>query len=214
MATDVIARGMAANKLDKTGGEISGNLSVSGDLYVNGTTVTTQEEHLLISDKIIVTNSNGATLSGLSGIAIKTNSSDSYGIMYDSAANDLKIGNGTLDANNNFSFNAGSGNLILTLNDSQILSGISIIQWNSSNKEFENTGIFEDSNSLLPISAGYNLGSNSALFGTIYANGISDGANAYSLPNSSGTIALLSDIDQAIGDITNALEILNNGSGV
>lgn len=214
MATDIVARGMAASKLDKNGGEISGNLSISGDLYVSGTTVTTQEEHLLISDKIIVTNSNGATLSGLSGIAIKTNSADSYGIMYDSVSNDLKIGNGTLDANNNFSFNADSGNLILTLNDSQRLSDTSIIQWNSSNKEFENIGIFEDSNSLLPTSAGYNLGSNSVLFGTIYVNGISDGANAYSLPNSSGTIALLSDIDQAIGDITNALEILNNGSGV
>ena len=101
MAVDNIARALAskalagsggsgvtpedlAKKYDKTGGVITGNVSIQGDLTVSGTTTTEKEKQLLVEENVIATNANKVDLKTLlSGLAINKNADATYGIMYD-----------------------------------------------------------------------------------------------------------------------------------
>ena len=95
-----------AEKLNLTGGTITGSLSIRGDLTVIGTTTTEKAETLAVKDSVIVTNVDGAALGAtLSGIAIKKDGENTYGVMYDPSDDSVKLGLGTLDAENSFTFN-------------------------------------------------------------------------------------------------------------
>ena len=102
------------SKYDKTGGTISGNVQITGDLTVQGTTTTNDTETLAVKDNLIVTNSDGATLSGLSGLIIRTSPTQSYGIVYDPAnEGTVKLGLGSYNSDTGvFTFATGEGCLL------------------------------------------------------------------------------------------------------
>lgn len=102
---------LANNKLDKTGGTVDGNLIITGDITVQGTTNINDTETLQVKDNFIVTNSDGATLAGYSGLIIRTDSTKSYVIIYDPAnGGTVKLGLGTYDeTEGTFTFDAGEG---------------------------------------------------------------------------------------------------------
>ena len=102
---------LANNKLDKTGGTVDGNLIITGDITVQGTTNINDTETLQVKDNFIVTNSDGAALAGYSGLIIRTNSTKSYVIIYDPAnGGTVKLGLGTYDeTEGTFTFDAGEG---------------------------------------------------------------------------------------------------------
>lgn len=126
-------------KLDKTGGTITGSLVITQDLQVNGTTTTTDTETLKVKDNIIMTNADGTELTALSGIAIRTNATDVYGIVYDKTSDSVKLGLGKI-VDNQFVFNEGEGNAVAIRSDSELLIDNHIIIWDATNHLFKDSG--------------------------------------------------------------------------
>lgn len=121
--------------LEKTGGTISGNLSVQGNLNVAGTTVTKDTETLLVKDNIVVTNSDKAELLNLSGLAINKNANQTYGIMYDPTTDSVKLGLGSIDETGKFTFSE-NGNPVAVRADSSLLVDGHLIKWDATNNRF------------------------------------------------------------------------------
>lgn len=123
----------------KAGGTITGNVIVQGNLNVSGTTTTTETETLRVKDNLIVANDTGNTLVDLSGLAIKTNATDVYGIVYDIATDSVKLGLGKI-VDNQFVFNEGEGNAVAIRSDSELLIDNHIIIWDATNHLFKDSG--------------------------------------------------------------------------
>lgn len=157
---DAVNKGQLDTKLDLTGGTLTGNLTiqdadveitktvegkgnltVGGNLRVNGTTTTVDAETLAVKDNLIVTNSGNTELVNLSGLAIKTGSKDAdenaiaYGILYDPAtsADSVKLGLGSINkTTNEFTFKtAADANPVATRDDSTKLTDNHLLVWNS-----------------------------------------------------------------------------------
>ena len=174
MATDIVARGMAADKLSKSGGTIDGDLSVTGNLNVSGTTVTTKQETLLVKNNMLITNADGLTLLGLSGIGIRSGPTNVYGLVYDQIANSVKFGIGTLDSNNNFTFNIGEGNPIAIRDDSSNLTDGCCLKWDALHNMLVDGGIALNSDiyginrsTVLPSGTNVKLNTNLSVAGVV-----------------------------------------------
>ena len=158
MAVDNIARALAAKalessaesvtpedlekKYDKTGGTISGDVSIQGDLTVSGTTTTEKEKQLLVEENVIATNANKVDLKILlSGLAINKNASATYGIMYDPADDAVKFGEGTLDANRKFVFKTGEGKPLAIRANSEDFTDAHLVKWDAASMSFVDAGV-------------------------------------------------------------------------
>ena len=158
MAVDNIARALAAKalessagsvtpedlekKYDKTGGTISGDVSIRGDLTVSGTTTTEKEKQLLVEENVIATNANKVDLKTLlSGLAINKNASATYGIMYDPADDTVKFGEGILDENRKFVFNTGEGKPLAVRANSADFTDAHLVKWDATSMSFVDAGV-------------------------------------------------------------------------
>lgn len=137
------SRKALAEKFDKTGGAISGDVDIQGNLTVIGTKTYVNVQSLGVKDAIIVTNIDGESLGvALSGLAIKKNSSKVYGLMYDPTDDTVKFGEGVLDAENkHFTFSEYEGKPIATRADSKDLVEAHIIKWDSYINAFVDSGV-------------------------------------------------------------------------
>lgn len=129
-----------AKKYDKTGGTIDGNVTVTGDLTVQGTTITENAETLDVKANVITTNSEGVPLINLSGLGIRTDATNVYGIMYDPQSDSVKLGLGSLDEDNNFTFNQGEGLPIAVRDDSAAFTDKHVIIWDAAGDKFVDGG--------------------------------------------------------------------------
>lgn len=163
MATDNLARGMAASKLSQKGGTISGDLEITGDLNVRGTTVTTKQETLMIKDNMIVTNADGKTLQGASGIAIRSGSSVVYGLVYDPTSDTVMFGMGSLDSHNNFTFNANEGLPLAVRADSSLFVDGHFVKWDATHYCFVDGGAVDT----VPTENSTNLITSGAVYSAI-----------------------------------------------
>lgn len=207
-------------KLDKTGGPINGDLLVGGELRVlddtiiignltvHGTTITEDAETIMSKANVIVTNSEGAPLTQLSGIGIRTNATLVYGIMYDPGDDTVKLGEGTLDANNEFTFNSGEGTAVATRADSTMWTNGHLSMWNAAEYRFVDSGIAADNvvtvNTAQQITGAKTFAQavrvgTGNVYASYYTGGViwrdsmgNDHANIF--PAGSGTLALTSDI--------------------
>ena len=207
-------------KLDKTGGEIHGDLLVGGELRVlddtiiignltvQGTTITEDAETIMSKANVIVTNSEGAPLTQLSGIGIRTNATLVYGIMYDPGDDTVKLGEGTLDANNEFTFNPGEGTAVATRADSAMWTNGHLSMWNAAEYRFVDSGIA--ANNVVTVNTAQQITGAKTfaravrvgtgnVYASYYTGGViwrdsngNDHANIF--PAGSGTLALTSDI--------------------
>lgn len=151
------------SKLDKTGGTVSGDLEVAGNLWVIGQTFESVLEKLNVRDAVIVTNAEGATLAVLSGFATRTGSDTTYGIMYDPASDSVKLGLVTVDENGVYRFADGEGSPVATRADSANMVDGNIVTWNKLYKRIQTTNIpaavdavpTEGSNNLITSGAVY-----------------------------------------------------------
>lgn len=124
----------------KSGGIISGNLSIQGDLEVRGTTKTTEEETLNVKDSIVVTNSSGADLSAtLAGFVIRLNATDCYGIIYDASSESVKLGKGKI-TDGKFTFNSGEGNAVAVRADGTLMTNGHLVKWDATALKFVDAG--------------------------------------------------------------------------
>lgn len=207
-------------KLDKTGGPINGDLLVGGELRVlddtiiignltvHGTTITEDAETIMSKANVIVTNSEGAPLTQLSGIGIRTNATLVYGIMYDPGDDTVKLGEGTLNANNEFTFNSGEGTAVATRADSAMWTNGHLSMWNAAEYRFVDSGIAADNvvtvNTAQQITGAKTFAQavrvgTGNVYASYYTGGViwrdsmgNDHANIF--PAGSGTLALTSDI--------------------
>ena len=207
-------------KLDKTGGPINGDLLVGGELRVlddtiiignltvQGTTITEDAETIMSKANVIVTNSEGAPLTQLSGIGIRTNATLVYGIMYDPGDDTVKLGEGTLNANNEFTFNSGEGTAVATRADSTVWTNGHLSMWNAAEYRFVDSGIAADNvvtvNTTQQITGAKTFAQavrvgTGNVYASYYTGGViwrdsngNDHANIF--PAGSGTLALTSDI--------------------
>lgn len=198
-----------SKKYDKTGGTIDGNVTVTGDLTVQGTTITENAETLDVKANVITTNSEGVPLINLSGLGIRTDATNVYGIMYDPQSDSVKLGLGSLDEDNNFTFNQGEGLPIAVRDDSTVFTDKHVIVWDAAGDKFVDGG---KAVSDLPTLAGNNdfTGENTfeeaiqAKKGTVVKNSLDEtNYNAgyisrndwtYLFPADSGTFALTKNI--------------------
>lgn len=148
------------NYLLKSGGIISGNLSIQGDLEVRGTTKTTEEETLNVKDSIVVTNSSGADLSStLAGFVIRLNATDCYGIIYDASSESVKLGKGKI-TNGKFTFNEGEGNAVAVRADGSLMTNGHLVKWDATALKFVDAGKSVDdikSDTLAALTEGDNI---------------------------------------------------------
>lgn len=125
--------------LEKSGGTISGDLNIQGNLNVSGTTVTKDTETLLVKDNIVVTNSDKVELLNLSGLAINKNANQTYGIMYDPTTDSVKLGIGSIDETGKFTFSE-NGNPVAVRADSSLFIDGHLIKWDAQNNRFIDSG--------------------------------------------------------------------------
>ena len=120
-----------------------GNLVIEGNLEVKGSTITKDTETVLVQDNFIIINSDGEELgSQLSGIGIKTNTNEAYGIVYDAEQKSVSLGKGVI-ANGDFAFNTDESKPILTRDKSEELHDGHLLIWDAERKIAVDGGAYD-----------------------------------------------------------------------
>lgn len=183
---------------------VSGNVTIGGNLHVQGNTVTVDTETLNVADNLIVTNSDGTELEYPSGIAIKTNDTSAFGIVYAPDVDELKAGIGTVDENNEFSFNPDEGNPV-TLRDSDTeLTDGNILVWTNAGHKLIDSGIPSIQiarKDQAQTFSGVQTFTNTPIVPSINVNGVQLTSNV------AGNIAVESQITEALGNLTNGSSV-------
>jgi hypothetical protein len=201
-------------KLAKTGGTISGDLAVQGNLTVAGTTTTEHVEQLFVDEPVIVVNGQKVNLQTvLAGLAINKNANATYGIMYDPATDTVLFGEGTVDANNHFTFNTGEGLPLAVRADSSAFTDVHLVKWNAAKNIFEDAGVsyadilqkITDSKTTVVQGTGSSTTSVMSQDGTTKAiNSAKTECNTYTDTK----------VTEALGTVETALAQIDKGTGV
>lgn len=119
-------------KLDKAGGSVTGNLTIGGNLIVNGATTSIDSTTLKVSDKLIeVAKDNTAKLTTPAGIVVPKYDGTNYGALVIDSDGNAQVGDVKLDS---------SGNIDVTNSDLQILTtreGLTdgnLVKWDGTKK--------------------------------------------------------------------------------
>lgn len=119
-------------KLDKAGGSVTGNLTIGGNLIVNGATTSIDSTTLKVSDKLIeVAKDNAVKLTTPAGIVVPKYDGTSYGALVIDGDGNAQVGDVKLDS---------SGNIDVTNSDLQILAtreGLTdgnLVKWDETKK--------------------------------------------------------------------------------
>lgn len=141
-----IAEAVAA-KLDKSGGEITGDLDINGDLVVSGDftakgkTFIEEATTLAVKNAIIETNAGKTDLKTLlSGLVINKNPTTAYGFVYDPTDDTVKFGQGSVDENGVFTFKSGEGSPVATRADSSKFTAGHLVKWDDTKKQLVDAG--------------------------------------------------------------------------
>lgn len=196
-------------KLDKTGGTITGSLTIAQNLTVQGVTTTHESQILTVKDPLIVANSDKATLSSYGGLLINTNANNTYGMVYDPGSSSVKLGLGTYNSNTKkFTFNSGEGLPIVVRDDSTTWTNGHYAKWDSTKNAFVDGGVMPTiptnyvTTDTTQTITGAKTFNNAAVFkgitkigNTQYAaDKIVEGTTTYNLPDRAGTMMVDADI--------------------
>lgn len=127
-------------KLNTSGGTITGDLIINGDLTIKGTEILENIENLNVKNPMIYANADKATLLDNGGLGINVNSTDTYGIVYNPTTNSVELGLGKADANGKFTFNANEGNPVAIRSNDNKLTDKHLIAWNSTDRKLVDSG--------------------------------------------------------------------------
>lgn len=126
--------------VNKDGVFITGKVKLQGDADISGIVTVKETETLKVKDNIVITNADGVDLVDMSGLGIRKNSSDTYGIVYDPASDSVKLGLGKLDNSGKFTFNEGEGQPVAVRDDSSLLVDGHLVKWDATNHKFVDCG--------------------------------------------------------------------------
>lgn len=119
-------------KLDKAGGSVTGNLTIGGNLIVNGATTSIDSTTLKVSDKLIeVAKDNTVKLTTPAGIVVPKYDGTNYGALVIDSDGNAQVGDVKLDS---------SGNIDVTNSDLQTLAtreGLTdgnLVKWDDTKK--------------------------------------------------------------------------------
>lgn len=126
--------------INKDGVFITGKVKLQGDADISGIVTVKETETLKVKDNIVVTNADGVDLVDMSGLGIRKNSSDTYGIVYDPASDSVKLGLGKLDNSGKFTFNEGEGQPVAVRDDSSLFVDGHLVKWNATSHKFVDCG--------------------------------------------------------------------------
>lgn len=119
-------------KLDKTGGTITGDLTIGGNVTVNGTTTTVNSNTLTVKDKLIeVAKDNTTTLTSPAGIIVPKYNGTDYGALVIDSDGNAKVGDVKLKADGDIDVNNSDLQTLATrtgLQDGQL------VKWDATNK--------------------------------------------------------------------------------
>lgn len=125
-------------KLDKTGGTITGPLTIGGDLTVSGTTTTVNSNTLTVKDKLIeVAKDNTTTLTSPAGIIVPKYNGTDYGALVIDSDGNAKVGDVKLTAGGDIDVNNSD---LQTLATRTNLVGGNLVQYDSTNKTLVDSG--------------------------------------------------------------------------
>lgn len=207
-------------KLDKTGGTITGSLTITQNLTVQGTTTTHESQILTVKDPLIVANSDKATLSSYGGLLINTDANNTYGMVYDPGSGSVKLGLGTYNSTTKkFVFNSGEGLPIVVRDDSTTWTNGHYAKWDSTKNAFVDGGVMPTiptnyvTTDTTQTITGAKTFNNAVVFkgitkigNTQYAaDKIVEGSTTYNLPDRAGTIMVDADIIAMTSAEINAL---------
>lgn len=130
-----------SNIFTSSGGTITGDVNIQGNVTVTGETTIEKTKNLEVENAIIYTNANKTELKTiLSGLAIYKDGTNIYGIMYDPATDNVKLGLGSVDTEGKFTFNSGEGKPVAIRADSSLLVDGHLIKWDSASNSFIDSG--------------------------------------------------------------------------
>ena len=119
-------------KLDKAGGTITGDLTIGGNVTVNGTTTTVNSNTLTVKDKLIeVAKDNTTTLTSPAGIIVPKYNGTDYGALVIDSDGNAKVGDVKLKADGDIDVNNSDLQTLATrtgLQDGQL------VKWDAKNK--------------------------------------------------------------------------------
>lgn len=102
-------------KLDKAGGTITGDLTIGGNVTVNGTTTTVNSNTLTVKDKLIeVAKDNTTTLTSPAGIIVPKYNGTDYGALVIDGEGNAKVGDVQLTAGGDIDVNTSDLQTIAT----------------------------------------------------------------------------------------------------
>ena len=125
-------------KFDKNGGTISGDVTIGGNLTVEGTTSAVDIQNLRVEDNVIVANTTGMSFNN-AGFAIMTGMDTTYGIMYNPADDGVMIGSGTIGIDGEFTYNEGQAQYLATIDWNMGNGNIPV--FNSVSRTLESSGL-------------------------------------------------------------------------
>lgn len=122
-------------KLDKTGGSISGNLTIEKDLTINGKVNTVEAQTLKVADKIIeLAKDNTVSLTSPAGIVVpKYDGENTGGIIYTNTG-EARVGKVVVDENGIIT-DHGETQALLTRDNDVAMVNSKLIEWDSENKK-------------------------------------------------------------------------------
>lgn len=126
--------------INKDGVFITGKVKLQGDADISGIVTVKETETLKVKDNIVITNADGVDLVDMSGLGIRKNSLDTYGIVYDPASDSVKLGLGKLDNSGKFTFNEGEGQPVAVRDDSSLFVDGHLVKWDATNHKFVDCG--------------------------------------------------------------------------
>lgn len=125
-------------KLDKTGGTITGPLTIGGNLTVNGTTTTVNSNTLTVKDKLIeVAKDNTTTLTSPAGLIVPKYNGTDYGALVIDGEGNAKVGDVQLTAGGDIDVNNSDLQTIATRDN---LVGDNLVKYDSTNKTLVDSG--------------------------------------------------------------------------
>ena len=198
---------LQSNYFDLSGGTINGDVTVNGDFYVSGTTVTIDVDNMNIFDNILLINS-GETSAGVSlinsGIEVDRGTLDNYQFIFNETSKDFKIGE------------IGSLQSVATREDNPIHNRIAF--WNTGTTRFETSNDLKFDGTNLYISSMTQGNTDKAVYyssttGKLLYNTFTSGtvSNVSSSTTNQLTVANQS-TTPALSIVTNS--VVNNGTAL